>query len=62
MEIVSAGTGGDGGDLSRMCQRPGMGEALESLWGVTLAEIPSSGNMEPQVVTSCSQAGPPVKA
>jgi hypothetical protein len=36
-----------------------MGEASRNLWGMTLAEIPSSGDMEPDVATSCSHVGPP---
>jgi len=40
---------------------PGMGEVSGGSMEVTLAESPSSGIMEPEVATSCSQAGTPVE-
>jgi hypothetical protein len=39
-----------------MCQRMGWERFQESM-GVTLAETPSTGDMEPEVATSCNQVG-----
>jgi hypothetical protein len=36
------------------------GNSQESMW-VTLAEMPNSGDMEPEEVTFCGHAGPPVE-
>jgi hypothetical protein len=44
-----------------MCQRPGMGKGPRRSKEVILAEIPSSGDMDPEVVTSCSQIGSQLK-
>ena len=48
--------------------RASLGHARDLGWGrfsevyeVTLAETPRTGDMEPEVATSCNQAGPPVK-
>ena len=36
-------------------------ERLPGVYGVALAETPSSRDMEPEVATSCTQAGTPVE-
>ena len=51
----------DSGDISRTCQRPEAGGDPRMFMGITLAETPHSGDMDPKVVTSCSQAGLPVE-
>jgi hypothetical protein len=43
--------------ISRMCQRPGMGEGSRKSMGVTFTETSSSADMETEVATSYSQAG-----
>jgi hypothetical protein len=46
--------------VSLRCARTWDGEGSQESMGMTLVETPSSGDMEPQVATSCSQTGPPV--
>lgn len=52
--------GRDGGHLQDMPETWDGQDSQESM-GVTLAKTPSSGDMQPEIATSCSQAEPPVE-
>lgn len=53
-------SGGDGGNLG-YARVLGWGKPTEGLWELSLAEIPSSGDMDLEVVTSYIQAGLPME-
>ena len=49
------------GAVSKTWQIPGMGRVPRASIGETLADNPSSEDMDPEVNTSCSKAGLPVE-